>query len=101
MTCVYGETIYTGHSIVHNAFLVSNRQQIISISKIKQTNQIGAFLVLTTAFIDFHSHIGMVREGEPEAESEANDQRDTILAFCDTIGMIAYFLKARIFQVSI
>jgi imidazolonepropionase-like amidohydrolase len=88
MSCVYGEKIYTGNSVVDNAYLVFNRQKIVGISKRKGAHLIGKFPVLTPAFIDPHSHIGMVRAGEPQAESEANDQLDTILALSDALDSV-------------
>ena len=88
MDCVYGDKIYTGHSIVDNAYLVFNRQKIVGISKTKRAKLIGKFPVLTPAFIDPHSHIGMVRAGEPAEESEANDRLDTMLALSDALDSV-------------
>jgi len=34
----------------------------------------GDDIVVTPAFIDSHSHIGMVRSGEPSKEEESNEQ---------------------------
>jgi len=85
---VYGEKIYTGRSSVDNAYLVFNAQKIVGISKTKGAELIGAFPVLTPAFIDPHSHIGMVRAGEPAEESEANDRLDTMLALSDALDSV-------------
>lgn len=35
---------------------------------------------ITPSFIDAHSHIGMVRSGEPANEEEANEQMDFVLS---------------------
>jgi imidazolonepropionase-like amidohydrolase len=43
---------------------------------------------VTPAFIDGHSHIGMVRQGEPEGESDVNDQIDQITPLNDPLNAI-------------
>lgn len=88
MNCVYGENIYTGTSVIQNAYLLFSKPSIANISKTKKGKLIGKFPVLTPAFIDAHSHIGMVRSGEPQEESEANDQLDTILALGDALDSV-------------
>jgi imidazolonepropionase-like amidohydrolase len=88
MNCVYGENIYTGTSVIQNAYLLFSKRSIADISKTKKGKLIGKFPVLTPAFIDAHSHIGMVRAGEPQAESEANDQLDSILALWDVLDSV-------------
>lgn len=88
MNCVYGENIYTGTSVIQNAYLLFSKRSIADISKTKKGKLIGKFPVLTPAFIDAHSHIGMVRAGEPQEESEANDQLDTILALWDALDSV-------------
>ena len=88
MNCVYGKKIYTGHSIIESGYLVFNGPKIVGISKTKRANLIGKFPVLTPAFIDPHSHIGMVRAGEPAGESEANDRLDTMLALSDALDSV-------------
>jgi imidazolonepropionase-like amidohydrolase len=52
--------------------------------------------VVTPAFIDAHSHIGMDREGEPAIESEANDILDQILPLNDPLNSI--YFDDRAFQ---
>lgn len=46
--------------------------------------------VVTPAFIDPHSHIGMEREGEPHQEGEANEKIGQILPLADPLDSI-YF----------
>lgn len=46
--------------------------------------------VVTPAFIDPHSHIGMEREGEPGQEGEANDEMGQILPLNDPLNSL-YF----------
>jgi imidazolonepropionase-like amidohydrolase len=94
MNCIFAETIYTGKSIVSNAYLVFNGQKISSISKTANGQLLGKFNVLTPAFIDPHSHIGMERSGEPSGDGEANDQLDSILALTDALDSVQMDDKA-------
>ena len=75
MNCVYAKTMYTGKSVVRNTYLVIDGQNVVRISKSKEGTLLGTFAVLTPAFIDPHSHIGMNRAGEPTAEAEACSSR--------------------------
>ena len=88
MNCVYGDTIYTGNAVVDHAYLVFDKQGITGVHKAKTGKLIGKFPVLTPAFVDPHSHIGMVRSGEPQDEAEANDRLDTILALSDALDSV-------------
>jgi imidazolonepropionase-like amidohydrolase len=94
MNCIFAKTIYTGKSIVLNAYLVFNGQTISGISKTAKGQLLGEFNVLTPAFIDPHSHIGMERSGEPSSEGEANDQLDSILALTDALDSVQMDDKA-------
>ncbi|MDZ7762039.1 MAG: hypothetical protein U5L00_17525 [Desulfovermiculus sp.] len=49
---------------------------------------LGEHEVVTPAFIDPHSHIGMVRGGEPETEAEANDRQDSLLISADALDSL-------------
>jgi imidazolonepropionase-like amidohydrolase len=88
MNCVYAKTIYTGKSVLRNAYLSFNGQKIAGISNVKRGTLRGKFRVLTPAFIDPHSHIGMARAGEPSSENEANDNMDSILAISDALDSV-------------
>ena len=88
MVCVYGGTIYTGKSVIESAYLFFDQQKITGLSRTKKGTVIGQFPVLTPAFIDPHSHIGMVRSGEPQDEAEANDRLDSILALSDALDSV-------------
>jgi len=94
MNCIFAETIYTGKSIVSDAYLVFNGSKIVGISKTAKGQLLGKFNVLTPAFIDPHSHIGMERSGEPSSEGEANDQLDSILALTDALDSVQMDDKA-------
>ena len=45
-------------------------------------------IVITPAFIDPHSHIGMVRSGEPSKEEEANEQMNSIYPLVNALHSI-------------
>jgi imidazolonepropionase-like amidohydrolase len=94
MNCIFAETIYTGKSIVSNAYLVFNDRKIVGVSKNVKGRLLGKFSVLTPAFIDPHSHIGMERSGEPSREGEANDHHDSILALSDALDSVQMDDKA-------
>ncbi|MGD9280819.1 MAG: amidohydrolase family protein [Desulfobacterales bacterium] len=94
MDYVSAKTIYTGKKVVSNANLLFNGKKISGISKTKRGRNLGKFDVLTPAFIDPHSHIGMERAGEPNSEGEANEHQDSILALTDALDSIQMDDKA-------
>jgi imidazolonepropionase-like amidohydrolase len=88
MKCVYARTIYTGKSKVPDKYLVFNGNTVSGLSKTAKGELLGRCDVLTPAFIDPHSHIGMERSGEPSGEGEANDHLDSILALTDALDSV-------------
>ena len=44
--------------------------------------------MVTPALVDPHCHIGMHRAGEPDAEGETNDERDSVLPLADALDSI-------------
>lgn len=52
--------------------------------------------VVTAGFVDAHSHIGMFREGEPQAEAEGNDRTAQIMPLSDPVNSI--YFDDRAFQ---
>ena len=64
MNCINAKVIYTGKAIVENAYLSFEGQMITGISMSKKGSLLGEVAVLTPAFIDPHSHIGMHRAGD-------------------------------------
>ncbi len=55
--------------------------------------------VVTPAFIDAHSHIGMFREGEPSKEAEGNDKIDQIQPLNNPLNSI--YMDDKAFEKSI
>ena len=88
MNHIFAKKIYTGKKVVSDAHLLFNGKRVSGISKTKKGNCLGNFEVLTPAFIDPHSHIGMERAGEPSAEGEVNEHQDSILALTDALDSI-------------
>ena len=73
MKSIFAKTIYTGKKIISDAYLVFDHQKIITVSTTEKGHLRGKFSVITPAFVDAHSHIGMARAGEPSDQGEAND----------------------------
>lgn len=88
MNSLFAKRIYTGKSVLENAHVVFDKKSIVSVSKAKKGPLLGEYEVITPAFIDPHSHIGMVRAGEPSNEAEANERMDTILALADALDSV-------------
>ncbi|MGD8991125.1 MAG: amidohydrolase family protein [Desulfobacterales bacterium] len=94
MNFISAKKIYTGKKIVSNAHLIFNGKNIAAVSQTKKGRCLGEFEVLTPAFVDPHSHIGMERAGEPNTEGEANEHRDSILTLTDALDSIQMDDKA-------
>jgi imidazolonepropionase-like amidohydrolase len=88
MNCIRAKRIYTGRKVVENAHVVFNGSKVVGVTKEKKGKVVGGFDVVTPAFIDPHSHIAMVRAGEPGAEAEANEHMDSILAVPDALDSV-------------
>jgi len=88
MNFISADKIYTGKKIVSNAHLLFGGKKISAISKTKKGQCLGKYEVLTPAFVDPHSHIGMERAGEPNTEGEANEHQDSILTLTDALDSI-------------
>jgi imidazolonepropionase-like amidohydrolase len=80
--------MYTGKAVKEDAYLNFKGTKITGVSASKNGELIGEFEVVTPAFIDPHSHIGMQRAGEPYAESEANEHLDSILTLPDALDSV-------------
>ncbi len=72
-----------------------NRKIVVEGSRIVEVSAAGGIKAdcegfVTPAFIDAHSHIGMFREGEPQAEAEGNDSSCQIMPLSDPLNSV-YF----------
>jgi imidazolonepropionase-like amidohydrolase len=86
--CIRARTLYTGGKVLKDSYLVLNGRKIDGVSKSKKGEVLGDFPVVTPAFVDPHSHIGMWRAGEPSAEGEGNEQLDSLLALPDALDSV-------------
>ena len=94
MNAIFANTIYTGKSVVTDRYLTFSGKNITGLAKSAKGQVLGRYDILTPAFIDPHSHIGMERSGEPSGEGEANDQLDSILALTDALDSVQMDDKA-------
>ncbi len=62
----------------------------VGIEKPSQSNIeiIAEDVVVTPAFIDAHSHIGMARAGEPEDEDESNEHMESVFPLVNSLHSI-------------
>ncbi len=88
MRSVRAQTIYTGNQVLQNACLVFEGPLVKEVSREVQGELVHECRVITPALIDPHSHIGMVRAGEPRAEAESNDRQDPILVMADALDSL-------------
>ncbi len=73
----------------------SDRKVVVEGDRIVEVSPAGVVKAdyeghVTPALIDAHSHIGMFREGEPQAEAEGNDKSAQIMPLSDPLNSI-YF----------
>ncbi len=88
MKAIHANLLYTGTDIVEDAYLLFDGKLLTDIRKAYKGELVGDFPVATPAFIDPHSHIGLIRAGEPSAEAEANDRIDSFLAHADALDSV-------------
>ncbi len=80
--------LYDGISKSENKFIVVENNKIIDITPKNLKADFEG--IVTPAFIDAHSHIGMFRDAEPYVEQEGNDYLDQFLPLADPLNSI-YF----------
>ncbi len=85
---IKANVLFDGMSKSADKYIVIENGKIIDITTAKKkANYEG---VVTPAFIDAHSHIGMFREGEPGSEQEGNEYLNQILPLSDPLNGV-YF----------
>jgi imidazolonepropionase-like amidohydrolase len=87
MPTVRGKLVYTGREVLHDAAIAWDGDRLVAPDE-AQGEVLGEYPVITPAFIDAHSHIGLVRAGEPSAEAEANEHMEAMLAHADVLDSI-------------
>ncbi len=71
-----------------NVYIVFNDSKITAIRKERKDAEVIAEGVVTPAFIDAHSHIGMARSGEPYQEDETNEEMNAIYPLVNALHSI-------------
>lgn len=80
--------LYDGRTILKNKTITISGNRILDVSSSKAKPDFEG--VITPAFIDAHSHIGMFRAGEPGSESEGNEELNQILPTSDPLLSVYY-----------
>jgi len=66
MKLIKSQTLFDGRDENRDVFIGFEGEWIVYVGNNKQEGEIIAEGTVTPAFVDAHSHIGMVRAGEPE-----------------------------------
>ncbi len=93
-TVIKANILYDGLGKKENQFIHIQDDKIVKVTEEKSDFNFEG--IVTPAFIDAHSHIGMDREGEPYQESEANDNFTQINPLNNPIHSI--YMDDRAFQ---
>ncbi|HEY6886049.1 MAG TPA: amidohydrolase family protein [Nitrososphaeraceae archaeon] len=94
MKLIKSKILFDGSGERKNLFIGFEGDEIkhVGISKPQEDNSEivaeGEDIIVTPAFIDSHSHIGMVRSGEPSKEEEANEQMNSIYPLVNALHSI-------------
>ncbi len=92
MKIIKSTLLYDGVDEKHNYYIGFEDSKItyVGLDKPLQNDAelIAEDVVVTPAFIDSHSHIGMVRAGEPEDEDESNEHMDPVFPLVNSIHSI-------------
>lgn len=87
MPSVRGELVYTGREVRRDATIAWEGETLCA-PDAAQGEALGEYAVITPALIDAHSHIGLIRAGEPSDEAEANEHMEAMLAHADVLDSI-------------
>lgn len=85
--CVFGKTVYTGNGVERNKYIFIDGKKISKISE-RGGGRCEKFEVVTPAFIDPHTHIGLTRAGEPSNEAEMFEALDSVLFLPDVLDSV-------------
>ncbi len=88
MKLIKSQTLFDGRDEARDVFIGFEGDKITYIGNNKQDGEIIAEGTVTPAFIDAHSHIGMVRAGEPDREEEANEHMSTVYPLVNALHSI-------------
>jgi len=90
MFAIKANTLYDGLTKRENVYIIIEGGKIKEVTRTEPGVEILYEGVITPAFIDGHSHIGMARHGEPSDESEANEEADIFLPTLNPLDSV-YF----------
>ncbi len=90
MNYVKAKVLYDGtaNAVRHDIFISYDRDRITAIGTTQPKGEMIAEGVVTPAFIDGHSHIGLARSGEPSAEEEGNEHMDPMLPMVNVLDSV-------------
>lgn len=87
MQAIKAKKLYDGATVKRDVYITFG-ERIEKITEEKPDCEIVAEGIVTPAFIDGHSHIGLARAGEPSYEEETNDQLSEFLPLNRAIDSI-------------
>ena len=79
MYAIRAPVLFDGQKRLKDMYIIVSDSKIAEVTKEKPDVEILFEGIVTPAFIDGHSHIGMVRHSEPSSEEEVNEQADIFL----------------------
>ena len=91
MKVIKSRLLFDGIDEKRDCFIGFEKDEIkyVGNSQPKESGEIIAEgVVVTPAFIDSHSHIGMVRSGEPDKEEEANEHMSSVYPLVNALHSI-------------
>ncbi len=88
MKFVKATTLYNEGKTLKDVYIGFEKEKIVKVTNEKPKEDIISEGVVTPAFIDAHSHIGMARAGEPSNEDEANEHMDPIYPLVNALHSV-------------
>lgn len=88
MKSVFARHLYTGKALRENVYINFSNTAVAGVSKKANGKLIGEYPTVTPAFVDPHSHIGLVRSGEPEQEADGNEKMASMTVFSDVLDAL-------------
>lgn len=88
MRFVKGTLTYTGNDVKRDLYVGFEGDSIVYAGTDKPEGEFLGEGIITPAFIDAHSHIGLDRSGEPYGESEANEKMESLLPLVRAIDSV-------------
>jgi imidazolonepropionase-like amidohydrolase len=88
MRYVKANILYDGVGVQRDVYVGFEGDSIRYVGPSRRGGDVVAEGVVTPAFIDGHSHIGMARSGEPSREDEANEQMDSVYPLVNALHSV-------------